>query len=389
MITLLPVLVLIGVFGALPVFAIPSPDFLGPVIATAVAMLGLASAFFGAAVLWMKRALRKFTSGDRRLVWVILGCSFLVILLVIAGISYVRYQNSKEEFVAQVAEHKLQMQIDDLTASSSPTVVTSAPALIPAPTSTPPVQTLSTDLLSSRVSSTTVLIPVETLRQVVEQQEWSDRTLLVDIREAEEREVGQIDATTTWLRYGDLIHGGSAQLPHDKDILVICWTSIRGEEIATWLRNHGFARAYAILGGLQGDTDPKVTGWIDAGLPWRGHTKWSDVFGKSFTMSVQEAKKKFDAKATVIDITSASHYAAGHIPGSLRLDFESAPTSEVDRVMGLVPEKADLLIVCNGYVNCFYAKILGIRLSRLGRSFVEPYDDNNYDWKKAGYPLVK
>jgi rhodanese-related sulfurtransferase len=185
-----------------------------------------------------------------------------------------------------------------------------------------------------------------------------------------------------------LINGQAETLPHDKDILVICWTSLRGQEIATWLRAHGFPRAYAIQGGLQGDINmPSQPGWIDAGLPWRGHTRWSQVFAPSYSMSLDEAKKKFDNKATIIDVTSPKDYADGHLLGALSLPLETTTTAEVNRIISLVPPTADLLIYCNSYVNCFYAKVLGIRLQRLGRTYTEPFDDVNAAWKKKGYPM--
>ncbi len=380
MIALIAALVCIGLFSATPTLAIPSPDFVGPVVAWIFTMIGVASTVFGALGIWIKRTAQRLTPQHRRLAWICLGGGFVLTLIIVSSFAYSRLQHSRARFETERLRQDLNTTNEHATSTPLTIIdVPPPPVVIEAPT---------TSLLSSRVSSSTILIPIETLRQVVAEPSWSDRTSLVDIREAEEREVGGIDATTTWIRYGDLINGQAKTLPHDKDILVICWTSLRGQEIATWLRAHGFPRAYAIQGGLQGDINtPSQPGWIDAGLPWRGHTRWSQVFAPSYSISLDEAKKKFDAKATIIDVTSPKDYADGHLPGALSLPLETTTTAEVNRIISLVPPTADLLIYCNGYVNCFYAKIIAIRLQRLGRTYTEPFDDVNGEWKKKGYPM--
>ncbi len=344
-------------------------------------MIGIVSTLFSALGIWIKRVAQRFTPQHRRFTWGLLSVSFILTLIIVSSSAYLRLRHAETRFEAERLQYETTHTNKNATSTPLEIIETVPipPAVIEAP---------STDLLSSRVSSSTILIPIEALRQVITEPNWSDRTLLIDIREAEEREVGNIDATTTWIRYGDLINGQAETLPHDKDILVICWTSLRGQEIATWLRAHGFPRAYAIQGGLQGDINtPSQPGWIDAGLPWQGHTRWSQVFAPSYSISLDEAKKKFDAKAIVIDVTSPKDYADGHLPGALSLPLETTTTAEVNRVISLVPPKADLLIYCNSYVNCFYAKIIGIRLQRLGRTYTEPFDDVNGEWKKKGYPM--
>lgn len=379
MIALAAILVLIGTVFAMPVFAIPSPDFIGPLITWLVTMIGLASTFFGAIMIYLRRAVSVVAKKERSRVFAIVIGAFFVTLVLLGLTALYRYEASRQSFDREIAERKQSLETD----SQAGSVITPTTTEKTLPATTP---SLPTDLISSRVASSTRLVPTAILRQVIQESQWADRILLVDIREPEEREVGFIPATTTLMRYGDLITGGAATLPHDRDILVTCWTSIRGEEITAWLRAHGFPRAFAIAGGLQGDRDGKYKGWIADGLPWQGETKWSVVFGVSNALTVAEAKKKYDAGEIVIDVRPARSFATAHVKGAVWLDLESFSAGQVSSTFALIPKTKTVFTYCDGYVNCFYAKILSVRMKRLGWTVDDPFADGNHVWFAKGYP---
>lgn len=381
MITLLPVLVLIGVFGALPVFAIPSPDFLGPLVSWVVAMLGILSVFFGALIAGLQRMIRGFAHQDKRIVHGVVIGGFVGMLLLIGFIGILRYREHvqlQEEL--RLAFEEDRAEFDEILEQGTST----APIIVPAPVAVGP----STDLISSRVPTSTQLVSTEILKDVVAEKDWSDRITVLDIREPEEREIGYVPVTSTRIRYGDLINASSVVLPQNRDLLVTCWTSKRGEEIVTWLRTHGYPRAFAILGGLQGDPVNKHVGWIDAGLPWIGDAKWSAKFVNFTYLSVADAKKRFERYPVVVDTRSAEKFNAERLPGSISLPIKYMSSEQVSSTIAtLSTSTTELIVVCSEYVDCFYARILGVRLSRMGWTFDYPLRDLA-TWKKKGYPLV-
>ncbi|MBP7006077.1 hypothetical protein KBB27_03070 [Patescibacteria group bacterium] len=350
------VFVLLGVFLPLNVYAIPSPDVLGPIISIMTAFLGLVSVGASVLIAWLIRISRVVRFKDRRKALIALFSLGVVIVAAIAWFMISPF-------------------------STAPTTVLSPQRL----TAT------ENNLLSSRVASSTILIPTFILKEVVKEPNWDKRTLLLDIREQEEREVGIVDASTTWIRYGDLIHGGVDTLPRDRDILVICWTSLRGSETVQWLREHGIVRSFAIEGGLQGVLEPNGHGWIPDGLPWKGDTKWSTTF-RTFEYPQQgelkNIKQRYDQGAFVIDVRDPERFEQGYIKGAWSLPLQTAPTSLVNETLQrLSTTSTSIVIYADGYVDTFYAKVLGLRLLKLGYERTILFLDTNHTWEKAGYPI--
>ena len=206
----------------------------------------------------------------------------------------------------------------------------------------------------------------------------------------EEREVGVVDAPTAWIRYGDLINGAVDQIPRDREVLVICWTSQRGSETVKWLRDHGVPRAFAVKGGLQGVLEDDKHGWIPDGLPWKGATNWSTAFdaieyGKTYSLA--EAKALYDAGAVIIDVREAERFAQMHIDRALHVPIRTAPTSLVSSTVALLGSTSTpIIIYADAYVNTFYAKVLQLRLFRQGYAHTAMLIDPNHEWMKKGYP---
>jgi rhodanese-related sulfurtransferase len=382
MIALLAAIVVFFILAPVPVFAIPSGDILGPVLTWFATMVGFASAGFFIIGTWMNRRIRLLTKSSRQALLVLLLFSFTALVAGFGWFAWKRYEGLQN--LIDASYQRDQQRAQDLLGHATFTQVL-------VPVSPPKVAPGSTDLISSRVAVSTKLVPTSVLREVVKADRWSERIMVLDIREPEEHEIGEIPTQRTDIRYGDLIHDLPRLLPRDRDILVICWTSKRGEEITTLLRQQGYPRAFAIQGGLQGepiqgikDGDP---GWIEAGLPWRGDDRWSDRFTNFTYIPLAEAYRRFQAGATIIDARDPEIFVTGHVPGATHLSIKYLTTASINQVISTFDvRKKTLLIICEGYVDCFYARVLGVRLSRLGWVFDEPFREMSA-WQKTGYPI--
>jgi len=82
-----------------------------------------------------------------------------------------------------------------------------------------------------------------------------DNYLVLDAREDIEFANGNFPASTH-IRFADLKAGRWIELPKDKFVYVICWSGIRGKEVAEFLRTKKIVAAYLENG---------AKGWVDAG----------------------------------------------------------------------------------------------------------------------------
>lgn len=105
---------------------------------------------------------------------------------------------------------------------------------------------------------------------------------IIDVRtKAEYEYVGRIPATTLieWRKLGDaqpnprFLDELATQFARERPVLFLCRSGVRSHHAATLATQHGFARAYNILEGFEGDLDNQghrggLGGWRKAGLPW-------------------------------------------------------------------------------------------------------------------------
>lgn len=356
---MIPVLLTLALLGWLRPeigLAIPSPDFMGPLLTWVVTILGFLAAGIGVLGAWLKTLTRSIQNlGERRMIWLLFFLLVCFAVGLVGSFGYIRYLSFRPT--------------QQLGTVFPPTHTTSTEG--------------STDLLSQRVSTSTVLVPTSLLKEVVTERHWDQRILLLDIREQEEREVGFVDASTTWIRLGDLMNGGYRSLPADKDILVICWNSMRGEETARWLREHGFARSFGILGGLQGVLNEGGHGWIPDGLPWTGLREANDivsVFEHGRVLALKDAKRWNQEGAQVIDMRDEAAFADGHIPGALHLHLQTSTSERVALIIRGLEKHRSVLLYSDDQHSDFYAEALELRLRRMGYLQVGLVRDAGHEW---------
>ena len=106
---------------------------------------------------------------------------------------------------------------------------------------------------------------------------------LVDVRTRAELEwVGRVPGSmaiewNTWPggnRNLDFIAQFEAQIEKEATVMLICRSGVRSHHAAAALARIGYAHAYNVLQGFEGDKDPngqrnRTGGWRAAGLPWK------------------------------------------------------------------------------------------------------------------------
>ena len=187
--------------------------------------------------------------------------------------------------------------------------------------------------------------------------------LVLDARENIEFENGHFPSATH-IRFADLKAGRWIELPTDRPVYVFCWSGIRGKEVTEFLRSKKILARYLETG---------ANGWVAANGSWTGDVAFlkvytDDRYKRVFT--VDEIKDKISTGVTLVDTRPPNSYSAWHIPGSINIPLLSTPSIAVEQAFSQVQAHSTVLTVCDGYVNCFDAKLTGVELERRGHTFL-------------------
>lgn len=191
--------------------------------------------------------------------------------------------------------------------------------------------------------------------------------LVLDTREDLEYENGYFPGSIH-IRFADLKAGRWLELPKDKFVYVICWSGIRGKEVAEFLRTKKISGSYLEKG---------ANGWFEFGGKWIGNIK----FGEKYTdkkyqivFETAEVKKQVQKGVILVDTREPDKFKKGHIAGSINIPIMYTATINLENTFSQVPKNSQIITVCDDYVNCFDAKITGVELEERGHLFLGRYN---------------
>lgn len=191
--------------------------------------------------------------------------------------------------------------------------------------------------------------------------------IVLDAREDLEYENGYFPKSTH-IRYADLQAGKWIEIPEDKFVYVLCWSGIRGKEVAEFLRTKNIVASYLENG---------ANGWFEWGGTWIGNIKFAekyteDKYKKLFTTT--EVKNEVESGTFLVDCREPWKFENWHIPGSVNIPIMYTPTNNLQETFAQVPENSTIITICDGYVNCFDAKITAVELEARGHKFLGRYN---------------
>jgi rhodanese-related sulfurtransferase len=148
---------------------------------------------------------------------------------------------------------------------------------------------------------------------------------------------------------------------------VLCWSGIRGKEVTQFLRSKGIQAHYLENGS---------NGWVDFGGSWIGEIKFHDLYTEDqyhLLFTTPQVRDAVQNGAFLVDTRSPDAFTKAHITGSVNIPLMSTPSVGIEAAMSQVPSSADVITVCDGYVNCFDAQLTGVELERRGHRFLGRY----------------
>jgi rhodanese-related sulfurtransferase len=199
-------------------------------------------------------------------------------------------------------------------------------------------------------------------RQVTQQP-----VFVLDAREDEEYDIGRFPGSHH-IRFADLKAGEWITLPQDQVVYVLCWSGIRGKEVAEFLRTKNIVSRY-----LENGAD----GWVDFGGKWEGGIKFLSRYSAEryqIVFSTADVKAKQQQGVVLVDSRPPAKYQKKHIPGSVNIPTIYTASSDIDRVFSQVPAGSTVITVCDDFVSCFDAKVTGVKLEKRGATFLGRYN---------------
>jgi len=215
-----------------------------------------------------------------------------------------------------------------------------------------------------------IFITNSELSQILNKQDKN--YIILDARENLEYENGYM-TDSLHIRFADLQAGKWIELPENKNIYVLCWSGIRGKEVTEFLRTKNLKAFYLENG---------ANGWVESGGAWNGNIKFGEKYSeekykKLFTTS--QTKKELENGTFLVDSREPWKFADSHIEGSVNIAIMYTPTSELKAAFAQVPANSRIITICDGYVNCFDAKITAVELEARGHEFIGRYN-KPWEW---------
>lgn len=189
---------------------------------------------------------------------------------------------------------------------------------------------------------------------------------VLDAREDIEHEYGSFPGSAH-IRFADLKAGQWASLPKDQPIVVLCWSGIRGSQVASFLKTKKIKASYLATG---------VDGWVANGGVWMGTTKFLDRFPDEryrIVFSTSDVKKYVKNGTVLVDAREPAGRAKHPLANAIPISLLSTPSTDLPGLLARIPKGASVITVCSEYVDCFEAKLVGVETERAGHAFLGRY----------------
>jgi len=190
---------------------------------------------------------------------------------------------------------------------------------------------------------------------------------LVDVRETEEVEMGRV-AGARHTRYPDLLAQAYPLFVEDGNLVLMCYSGNRSSELCSRFADDG-RQCNFVIGGYEK--------WIAEGLPLEmsGNRSADELreladFPQRLTLlDTPEVTTLLDEQAAIfVDVRYPGDFAMGHLPGAINIPIRMLPTTELEQQLTALP-KQPVIAPCYDKRSCFYGQVLGLKLHRLGYDF--------------------
>lgn len=333
-----------------PVLAIPSPDVVISLFASAAQVLALLTAVVGGMGLANKyhpnSALKTANRAQPKRQW--LFYLLLGSLILSLGANLLQYTNHLDR-----QNTRLQTNLTRSSKESGQSVGDTS------------LKTLS---FSDQINHPNGLTADEFARKLAANKASGQPKLhLIDVREPEEIEMGKIPGAIP-KHYPDLLRHPEKTIQNGQETVLLCYSGNRSSELCTKLAELGISCKF-VIGGYEK--------WIAEGRPLtltqarsskqlRNLPSYPNQTVLLDTPAVEKLVQQ--ENAIFVDVRYPGDFELGHLPNAINIPLRKLPQEEMRSQLKALP-KRPIIAPCYDKRSCFYSQILGLRLHRLGYDF--------------------
>ncbi|MEO6594661.1 MAG: PEP/pyruvate-binding domain-containing protein [Planctomycetota bacterium] len=320
--------------------AIPSPDVLLNLFASAGQMLGLLALAMGGGVFVKKRSSVGGATGRSASRW-----PFFVCLGLLVGVSstfllyHLRVQDQQNQRLRANLVRKSTEGDQAVGDTSLKTLSFSGQSKHP--------RGVTTDVLDGWIAAGRGLN-------------------LIDVRETEEVEMGAI--ADSWARrYPDLQADGSGLVVDGKETVLLCESGNRSSELCDWFFARGISTHFMVGGYEKWVAEYRaMTGQRADGAEIRATPDYPQ---KQILLDTPVALDLFTAHGAVfVDVRYPEDFARGHLPGAINMPLRKMRYDEAEAALRALPARP-IIAACYDKRSSFYGLLLGLKLHRMGADF--------------------
>lgn len=191
--------------------------------------------------------------------------------------------------------------------------------------------------------------------------------IILDARENLEYEIGHIP-NSKHIRFADLKAWRWEELPTNKIVYILCWSWMRGKEVASYLNSKKIVARYL---------EKWVDGWVSFWWNWQWEIKFSKIYNKEsyqLIFTTKQVKDKLKEEVVLVDSRDPEKFQSKHIEWAINIPLMYTPSGEIEKVLWQIKKESTIIVVCDDYINCFDAKLTGIELEKRGIIFLWRYN---------------
>jgi YidC/Oxa1 family membrane protein insertase len=196
---------------------------------------------------------------------------------------------------------------------------------------------------------------------------------IFDIREIEEFEMGRVRETRE-VRFPDLMANPGEYLEKSKPALLLCFNGNRSSELCSHLQSQGYDVRF-VVGGFEK--------WVAEDRPLEGAEgrtaeelrQVPDYPNKDELLDTPAVLALLEKRPDIlfVDVRYPMEFEGlGHLPGAVNMTLRKMTTPEMEQAFKDLP-KRPIVAACYDKRSSFFALILGLRLSRLGFEYLGRY----------------
>ena len=211
---------------------------------------------------------------------------------------------------------------------------------------------------------------------------------LIDVREPEEIEMGKLKGTQ-YIHYPNVLRTPTNAVKEGFETIFLCHSGNRSSEICSELTEMGIPCKF-VIGGYEkwiAENRQLETSQTGQRKELRDLPNYPN---KEVLLKTTEVKRLVDEqKAIFVDVRYPGDFDLYHIPGAINIPLRKLTSTESYNQIQKLP-KRPIIGACYDKRSCFYSKILGLRLYRFGYDFQGRYTvPHEYSLSKSGKAHVK